>query len=202
MNKKAFLIFYKLFFALLGFSALVTEAVVLLERGTFNAINFFSFFTVQVNIIVFVTLLLSAVFVALNKSKKLDALRTAVTVYIVIVGIGFSILLAGLEGVALTAVPWDNTVLHYIIPVAVVIDYLLDRPTTKLRFKKLLVWLLYPLAYITYTMIRGSIVGWYPYPFLNPANSTYMEIGIAVLGLFALGTILFAIAAKFAPKHK
>lgn len=201
MNKKAFLIFYKVFFALLGFSALVTEVVASVERGIFNPANFFSYFTVQVNIIVFVVFLLSALFIALNKAKKLDVLRTATTVYIVIVGVGFSILLSGLENVVLTAVPWDNTVLHYIIPVAVFVDYLIDRPKTKMSFKKLLVWLLFPIAYVTYSLIRGAVGGWYPYPFLNPNNSSYLHVGAIVLALFIFGTILFALAAKFSGKR-
>lgn len=202
MTKKPFLIAYKLLFALLGFSAIVTEIVVLLERGTFNVVNFFSFFTIQVNILVCIVFLLSAIFIAANKAKKLDTLRTATTVFILIVGIGFALLLAGLEGVALTAAPWDNTVLHYIIPVAVLLDFFIDRPQSRQRFKKLLIWLLYPLAYFAYTMIRGAIVGWYPYPFLNPNNSTYAEIAVAVAGLFILGIIFFAIAAKLSSKKK
>lgn len=56
---------------------------------------------------------------AANKSPKwLDILRSVTAVYILVVGIGFAILLSGLEGVLLTAVPWDNTVLHYITPLA------------------------------------------------------------------------------------
>jgi len=201
MTKKAYLIIYKVFFALLGFSALVTEVATLVERGTFNSINFFSFFTVQVNTLVVIVFLISAIFLALNKSKKLDNLRSATTVLILMVGIGFALLLAGLEGVALTAVPWDNTVLHYIIPVAVLVDFIIDRPQTKQRFKKLLIWLVYPAAYVTYTLIRGATVGWYPYPFLNPANSSYAQVLVAVAGLFALGITLFALAAKCTGKR-
>lgn len=149
-------IVYKLFFALLGFSALVTEIVVLLERGKFDVANFFSFFTVQVNILVVFSLLVGAILLAMRKSEKFDAFRSAVAVYIFVVGIGFALLLSGLQNVALTAVPWDNTVLHYIIPFAMLGDLLLDRPRKKLSFKKSLLWLIYPLAYGVYTLIRGS----------------------------------------------
>ena len=195
MHKK-FLISYKLFFALLGFSAIVTEAATVIERGTFNVINFFSFFTIQVNSLAFIVLILSAVFLAANKSKSLDILRAATTVYILIVGIGFAILLAGLEGVELTAVPWDNTVLHYIIPAAVLVDYLIDRPKTKLSFKKSLLWLIYPAIYVIYSLARGPIAGWYPYPFLNPNVTSVGQTATVVLCLFVLGTIFIAIAIK------
>lgn len=189
--KKIPLIAYKIFFALLGFAAIVTEIVVLLERGTFNAVNFFSFFTVQNNILVVVTLLLSALVVASGRQRRwLDILRGMTTVYILVVGIGFAILLSGLQGVALTAVPWDNTVLHYIIPAAVLIDFLIDRPARKISFKKSLVWISYPLLYVAYTLVRGSFTGWYPYPFLNPANGGYGSIAVSVGGLVLLGIVL------------
>lgn len=194
-NKK-FLIGYKLFFALLGFSALITEIATLAERGVFNLVNFLSFFTVESNILVIVTLLLSALAVTAGKNDKLDTLRSAVTVYILIVGIGFSFLLSGLENVALTAVPWDNTVLHYIIPTAMSADLLIDRPKQKISFKKGLVWLLFPIAYGGYSLMRGGIVGWYPYPFLNPANNGYGSIAVTIGGLVLLGLILVFVVTK------
>lgn len=201
-NKK-FLIVYKLFFALLGFSAIVTEIAVIVERHTFNPINFFSFFTVQVNIVVLLTFLLSVIVIAGGKQKKwLDILRSATTVYILMVGIGFSVLLAGLEGVALTAVPWDNTVLHYIIPIAVAVDFMIDRPSSKLRFKHSLVWLVYPVAYAVYSLVRGAFVGWYPYPFLNPSTNGIEGIVIAVLGLMVLGLLLVAVIVGLTGRSK
>lgn len=190
VQNKKLLIGYKLFFALLGFSAIVTEIAVIIERGRFNPANFFSFFTIETNILVFITLLLSAVAVALGKNSKLDVLRGAVTVYILIVGIGFALLLAGLEGVNLTAVPWDNTVLHYILPIAVLVDYLVGRPKRKLVFSKSLGWLLFPAVYVAYSLIRGSIVGWYPYPFLNPDTNGYQSVALTALGLLVLGVVL------------
>ena len=57
-----------------------------------------------------------------------------VTVYILIVGIGFALLLSGLTDVDFTAVPWNNTVLHYVMPVVMLIDLLIDRPAKRIRF--------------------------------------------------------------------
>ncbi|HMS92903.1 MAG TPA: Pr6Pr family membrane protein [Candidatus Saccharibacteria bacterium] len=188
-----FLISYKIFFALLSFGAVVTEIATLVERGYFTPLNFFSYFTIQTNILVFVTLLLSALALAAGRERRLDVLRSAVTVYILVVGIGFSLLLARMEGLVLTAVPWDNTVLHYIIPAAMLVDFLIDRPKRALSFKKSLVWLLFPVLYVTYALMRGAMTGWYPYPFLNPATSGYGSVALTVIGLFVLGLILIAV---------
>jgi hypothetical protein len=187
IQNKKFLIGYKLVFGLLGFSAVVTEIATLVERGRFDTVNFFSYFTIETNILMFATLLLSAIAVAWGKNNKLDTLRGAVTVYALIVGIGFSVLLAGIEGIPLTAVPWDNTVLHYIMPVAMLVDFVIDRPKRALLFKQSLVWLLVPIVYAVYSLTRGAMTGWYPYPFLNPATKGYGAVALTVLGIVCAG---------------
>jgi hypothetical protein len=202
VSRNTFLISYKLFFALLGFSSIVTEMAVIIERGKFNAVNFFSYFTIETNILVVVTLLLSAVAIAADKSNKFDLLRSATTVYILVVGIGFSLLLSGLDGVELTAVPWDNVVLHYIIPVAMLADFLTDRPRRKLAFKKALLWLLFPVMYATYSLVRGGMTGWYPYPFLNPDISGAASVVTTIVSLFALGIILIWGVGKLSGSQK
>jgi len=190
LKRRNLLIGYKTLFGLLGFSAVVTEIAVLVERGIFNPLNFFSYFTIQTNILVLITLLLSALFLAAGKERKLDRLRGAVTVYILIVGIGFSLLLSSMEGLVLTAAPWDNIVLHYIIPLAVLLDFIIDRPKLTKSFKYKLLWLLFPILYAVYALTRGLITGWYPYPFLNPEVSGYVHVGLTILGLTVLGLIL------------
>lgn len=191
VRNKKFLICYKLFFALLGFSAIVTEISTIAERGYFNPTNFFSFFTIQNNILVFLIFLLSALYVASGRIPVwLDKLRGAATMYIAVVGIGFAVLLSGLENTVLTAVPWDNIVLHYIIPIAAFVDLIIDRPKTELRFKKSLIWLLYPIIYVAYSLIRGAIVGWYPYPFLDPSEKGYVGVAVISVALLILASIL------------
>ena len=185
------LISYKLLFALLGFAAVITEIAVISERGVFNAVNFLSYFTIQNNLIAVAALILGAIALASGKqSRAIELFRGFATVFMVVVGIGFAILLAGLEGITLTAVPWDNTVLHYIMPVVIALDFLIDRPRTKFSFKKNLLWLLYPAVYFTYTMIRGARTGWYPYPFLNPANNSLSSLIVTIAALFILGIVL------------
>ena len=202
VSRNTFLISYKLFFALLGFSSIIIEMAVTMERGTFKAENFFSYFTIETNILVVIMLLMSAVAVAAGKNGKLDLVRSATTVYILVVGIGFSALLSGLEGVKLTAVPWDNVVLHYIIPVAVFADFMTDRPRRKLPFKRALLWLLFPIVYATYALVRGGLTGWYPYPFLNPDVSGASSVVTTIIGLLALGFVLVWGVSKLGGSQK
>jgi hypothetical protein len=188
-NRSVFLTAYRLIFGLLGFSALVTEIAVLVQRGTFDVTNFLSYFTVENNILVILALLLGAV------GLRLDRFRSATTIYILIVGLGFSIFLSGLDGVEFTAIPWDNAVLHYIMPIVMTLDLLLDRPRRKTTFKQALAWLLFPIVYVVYSLVRGNLTGWYPYPFLNPANGMTALL-LTVGGIVVLAVVLTWIVSR------
>ena len=68
---------------------------------------------------------------------------------------------------------WVDVVLHKIFPIIVVADWILDPPTTRLSVRDGLLWLAFPLAWTGVTLVRGALDGWYPYPFLDPANGGY-----------------------------
>lgn len=184
MSNKNLSILYKLFFAFLGFSAIVTEIATIVERGRFVPANFFSFFTIESNILAVIIFTFSALAIAKGKQNyKLTMFRGAAALYMVTTGIVFAVLLAGIENSILTAVPWDNIVLHYIIPVAAVLDWLLDPPKQRIAFKKALVWIVFPIAYVVYSLVRGSLVGWYPYPFLDPSPNGYLGVAVTSLAI-------------------
>ena len=121
----------------------------------------------------------------------------------VVTGIVFSVLLSGLPADVLTAVPWDNVVLHYLVPVWFALDWLLAPPTPPVPFRTALPWLLYPLAYVTYSLVRGPVVDWYPYPFLDPANDGYGAVAVTSVGIavvvVALTWLLTRWGARRAP---
>jgi len=192
MVKRSLSAAYKVLFALLGLGAVVTEVITIVHRGNFDAGNFFSFFTILSNIFASLVLLASAF---LKKSHTLAMFRGAAVVYMATTGLVFSALLSGLEDVVLTAVPLDNTILHYIMPIAVVLDWIIDTPHAYIRLKRALWWLAFPLAYVAYSLVRGKITGWYPYPFLDPANRGYF--GVAVVSV-CVGTMVLLLIWAFA----
>lgn len=173
-------------FALLGFSAIVTEIATLVARGRFVPGNFFSYFTVESNTLAVLSLLAGGAAAAAGlTSRRLDIARGAVALYMSTVALVFIVLLSNRPTAELTAVPWDNTVLHYLMPVVVVLDWLLSGRAAAVRFRQALLWLAVPLAYVVYSLVRGSIVGWYPYAFLNPTVHGYPGVlfTCVVLGL-------------------
>lgn len=184
-TRESLLVWYRLVFAIVGMAAVLTEITVLLERGTFVPANFFSFFTIQSNLLAAIVLLAGAV-VGSQKQYTFAMWRGAATLYMTMTGIIFALLLSGLDAGVLTAVPWDNTVLHYIMPIVVLADWLLVRPGVRISFRRSLVWLLYPMAYLAYTLVRGHIVHWYPYPFLNVSTHGYGKVVAVSLAVAAL----------------
>ena len=184
-TQRTVLLIARLFFGLLTLAAIVTQLTIQIQSG-FNVVNFFSYFTNLSNIIAAIVLLFGAFFLFQHRESTVmyDLIRGAATVYMAIVGIVFSILLRNEDLGSL--LPWINTVLHYIMPVVVLLDWLYLPPSTKLFASQSWVWLIFPILYLVYTLIRGAIVGFYPYPFLNPAKAG----GYGGVALYSLAIVV------------
>ena len=102
-------------------------------------------------------------------------------------GVVYGVLLADTAGREITYVGWADTVVHRIMPIVIVTDWLIASPRTRLTLRAGLIWLSYPVLFLAYSLIRGPIVAWYPYPFLTPARVG----GYAGVALYAVGIALF-----------
>lgn len=152
--------------------------------------NFFSFFTIQSNLLVALLLMTVGIYVLLGKSGRSVAyLRGALTLYMTMTGIIYVLLLSGYEQGLQTTIPAVNIVLHYIMPVVVLLDWLIFPPQKRLLFQKALAWLVYPILYLAYSLVRGIFVGWYPYPFIDPVTSGWPNL-IGTSLVIALGSLL------------
>jgi hypothetical protein len=106
----------------------------------------------------------------------MDRLRGAVVVYLMVT---FFVVIALLSDAELQlAIPWVDVVLHKITPIAVVLDWLLAPPPSRITAGTAAAWLMFPAAWLTLTLLRDAIDGWYPYPFLDPANGGYAIVGL------------------------
>jgi hypothetical protein len=167
-------------------AAIITQLSNTIRNGN-SVVNFFSFFTIQSNIIGVVAITIAALAgLRARSSVWLSQLRGAATLYMAITGMIFSLLLSGAD--VQTPIPWVNSTLHYVFPLFIVIDWLVDRSVRPLSFKQGLIFLSYPVAYGIYSLIRGPIVDWYPYPFLDPRTNGYtfvavMMVVVAIVGL-------------------
>ena len=55
--------------------------------------------------------------------------------------------------------------------------------------------MIYPLAWTVLTLIRGALDGWYPYPFLDPANGGYGALVTTTVGIVG-GFFVIALAGR------
>ena len=165
-------------------AAIVTQAIVLANAGAFDPTRFFAFFTILSNLIGATLLLVGVVRWRTPRSDRIDRLRGGAVVYLMVTFIVFALLLADTD--VDLAIPWVNSVLHEIIPIVIVIDWLIDPPTARLTNRQGLLWLSFPAAWIVYALVRGAIVGRYPYPFLDPANGGYGTVAVYVVMILLL----------------
>ena len=157
-------------------------------------INFFSFFTVLTNTLAVVVL--SYALVQRDSAAKRFFLRPAIssgiTVSILVVGLAYSLLLRHLwqpEGFQLIA----DELLHDVMPVLFLIYWWRCVPKGSLRLKHIGAWMIYPLVYFAYALLRGDLLGQYQYPFIDVDTLGYPQVFVNAAGILA-GFIVIAFA--------
>jgi hypothetical protein len=165
------------------------------ENGV-PAVNFFSFFTVDSNVLSVVVLLIGAVLLVRGRGEDPVAYtvaRASVTAYMATTGIVYNTLLRGIEVSEGATLGWSNEILHVAGPLLLVVDWLFAPGRRALEWRHIGVVVAFPVVWAVYTMLRGPfvvdptqaalnpdyVIGWYPYPFLNPANSDLGYVSVA-----------------------
>ena len=176
-----------------------------LELMTGTVANFFSYFTIQCNLLIAISLTCAVLMPRSAPGKFFSQLsvQTAIALYIFIVGFVYNVVLRSLhhwEGLQW----WVDNMLHVVIPVLYLVYWFLYRTSGVIARKDSVKWILFPAAYLVYTLIRGKMVEWYPYPFLNAVNLGYQRVllNIAVmLSIFLVaGMILIAFTRSMKSK--
>ncbi len=185
----------RLFFGLLTLAALLYGFTDFTVRRGMAGIYWFSFFTILSNIFSAVVLIAGAAYLIGRRQPNEidDVIRGSAVVAIAIVGIVFGLLLSGIENPE--KIGWVNAVVHYIIPVVMVLDWLIQPPKSRLSTKHIWYWLIYPAAYLVYSLVRGAAIDYYPYWFINPHESPGGWNGVALFSTAILIGFLIVSAA-------
>jgi hypothetical protein len=178
---------YRLAFAALPLVAIGATLVDLATRGTLDIVNVFSYFTIQSNLIGVAAFLLTAT-IGRDRPFRVDMVRGAALTYLIVTFVVFALLLSDAD--VNTPLAWVDFILHKVFPVAVMIDWILDPPLRRIPLRLAMVWLAYPLVWVGYALIRGALVGWYPYPFLDPANGGYASVAAYVVAILIFGIVV------------
>ncbi len=162
---------YRLLFGVVIIFAVGYQLWVNYDNGNSKVVNYFSFFTIQSNVIAAAVLLTGASGVAfvVRPTFSWDIVRGADAIYMTLTFIVYGLLLTGED--LQVAEPWVNNTLHRIVPIVMIIDFLIRPLYHRITFRQALIWTIFPIAWLVYTIIRGIAIDWYPYPFLNPDKS-------------------------------
>jgi hypothetical protein len=196
--------------ALITWASVVIQYAVLVADGTFGGLaattfTYLGYFTILTNILV--GLAFTAPFLAptntLRSFFERQAVRAAIALYILVVMVVYWAVLAQIHHpVGLSAVA--NVGLHLVVPVLYILDWLVFAPKDKMSFKRIPLWVIYPMVYGIYTIIRGALSGVYPYPFLNVTELGIGQVSINMLGFtafYALGGAVFIALGRILPNR-
>jgi hypothetical protein len=116
------------------------------------------------------------------------ALRLDSVLMIVITGIFYWLLLAegGKTGWDLV----DNTMMHTVTPIVTVVVWLVAGPRGLVSRRTIAPALVLPLAWAAYAIVRGKVVGAYPYSFLDVSTQGLVEVLVFLLGIVAFGVVV------------
>jgi len=101
-----------------------------------------------------------------------------------------------MEG-ALAVATW---LLHYVAPVLYLAWWALFAPHGMLRFKHIGLMLLPGVGYVAWVLLRGAVVGEYPYDILDAGKFGYVAVAIGVAALLVAVTI-FSVILVFADRQ-
>ncbi|WP_369234284.1 Pr6Pr family membrane protein [Streptomyces sp. R21] len=191
--------------------ALVAAAGVTIDLVVGSPARVLSYFTIQSNILVALVFTLAAAR-AWTARRPLPPLVTGGTLlFIVTTGLVYHLILASEsspfsmtgEGATLTGWPaLANQILHTVTPIAALLDWLLLTSPPPLALRHATAWLLYPLAYLAFSLARGELLpsgtaARYLYPFLDVDQHGYKSVlGNALLlglAIYALALLLIAL---------
>jgi hypothetical protein len=159
---------------------------------------FFSYFTVLTNLLICVSLTFSLSAPSSTPGRWFSRPD-------VVAGIATSIAFVGLSYHFLLRKTWNpqgaqllaDVSLHYVVPALYVLYWWHAFSGAALYWTRPLFWSVYPTVYLVYALIRGSIAGSYPYPFIDAAGLGYARTMLNSLGLLfvfiALGLLFVAL---------
>jgi hypothetical protein len=160
-----------------------------------NAFRYFSYFTILTNLFVALIATASLLPERIGRWLRGPQVKAAGATYITMVALVYWLLLRshwnpqGMQAVA-------DMLLHAAVPGRYVFYWLAFVEKGSLRWRSARAWLAYPLAYFAFVLVRGALVGAYPYPFVDVNQLGYLQVtanaAAFLTGFAALGSTVVA----------
>jgi hypothetical protein len=196
VTRRSAAIAFRLVLAALSLVAVGTQLFAVTVPKGHSVVNFFSYFTNLSNIAISVVFIVSAVWLARGRvPTAVDvAIRGGAVVYIAFVGLVFNTLLRDVDLGDL--IPWVNLIVHFVMPIAGIVDWVLWPPRHRLPFGVTFTWMVFPAVYVAYSLIRGAVTGFYPYPFFDPTGQGYGGVAVYCL-VMLVGFFVLAVGVRW-----
>lgn len=170
-------------FATVGWFALILQYGLMIAGQSpveiaVRTVNYFSFFTIVTNLMMALALTLPVVAPrnTMGRLAAREGVRAMVVLYALVVGLVYHFLLHPFwnpQGWSLVV----NVLLHYVMPTAFLLDWLLFTPKGRLCRDEPVKWLVVPLVYGLWTLVHGFASHWWPYGFLNVDALGWKAVG-------------------------
>ncbi|WP_031062730.1 Pr6Pr family membrane protein [Streptomyces sp. NRRL F-5527] len=186
--------------------AVVATAAVLIEVLLGGPTRVLSYFVIQSTVLLALVTLASARRAWTARHPLPGAVTGAALLYVVVAPLVHHIALAdAAPAYAMTAgsgrgaawlEPVAGHLLHTVLPVAALLDWLVLTPPARMHLRQATTWLLYPLAYLAFTLTRGELLpgstaARYLYPFLDVARHGYRSV---LANALLVGLAIYAVA--------
>jgi hypothetical protein len=191
--------------AALGWFSVLLQLYITLHSNLLNGksiaggiVGYLGYFTILTNILVCLALSLPLIAPASDTGRFFarSDLTAGIATSILFVSLAYHFLLRKTwnpQGLQLAA----DVLLHYAVPILFLIYWWFNFPKGALRWTHPLYWGLYPTVYMIYVLIRGGLIGSYPYGFIDPLVIGYERTMINAVGLLVafivLGLILVSL---------
>lgn len=200
-------------FAIIGWLSVALQLYLSINLALANGKTIFtgvivciSFFTILTNILVCLVLTYSS-----PTSKPISGLARFFSNPLVASGVAASIAMVGIVYHLLLRKIWNpqgfqliaDMSLHYVMPALFIIYWVLYVNKAGLRWLHSIVWCVYPIAYLCFSLVRGKITSSYPYPFIDVSAIGYQRALINSAGLlvcFILLGLVFVATGKLIHK--
>jgi hypothetical protein len=162
-------------------------------NNVFRPWEYFSYFTIQTSLLAIVTLSVAGwyAWTGRTETRVMNIVRLSTVTFTIVVTLVYNMLLRGLpDAVEDGGYVWPvlpNEILHVWAAIFMLIDWILSSRRINLRIRTIFWVLLFPLTWLVYSIIRGLIVDWWPYWFINPNEPA----GVTGMLTYIVGIMLF-----------
>ena len=193
---------------IVGVVALAGHLIYSLGSGISALPNFFSYFTMQSAIAATILWFIGGAY-ALRRPVDPHWIVTArllITTYQIVSGIIYTVIVAeSLSRGFSIQVPISSQILHYWLPAFAIIDWVAFPGRPKPPWSAFQFVFEFPLIWAVFTMIRGALVGWYPYFFLDPFQMTgrgeFAAYSVVVLAVIGIVAAILVVLGRMAPRR-